>query len=213
MAETWDETTFNKYYGKPLDNNGWLAGYSRESRSMGTFTGRRDRLIAFFGIQPAHRILVGGAALGFLVESFHAAGYANCWGIDDSPYATAGHPDVANGVVLISERVQPGGRIKAILRQETGDDVFDFVITEDVLTCLTDAEIVSEQILFACDGVMPPGGGNVIHLVTHKRHDSQPARYPEINWKTVQEWKDWLIAQGYGHHYVSPMNVHEGTVL
>ena len=206
MAETWDQTTFNKYYYAVDRSSGTpeAVGYGRRWIGLygtGTFTLRRDRLIAHFGLTPASRILVGGAALGFLVEEFHNAGYLNCWGIDDSPLISTGHPDISPTVILINERVQPGGRIKAILRQETGDDIFDLVITEDVLTCLTDAEIVSEQILFACDGVVAPGG-HVVHLVTPLDNPVAQMKHPLLNWKTLPEWRAYLDAQGATSHIV-----------
>lgn len=216
MAEVWDETTFGKYYYGPVSggtDNDFRAGFTREffrlcwegeepDGTLTWFNRRRDALISQYGITPADRILIGGAALGFLIQSFHAAGYTNCWGIDDSPLITQGHPDVVDGVILISERVQPGGRIKNILRQQTGDDVFDFIITEDVLPCMTDAEILSEQILTACDAIKTDANSKVIHIVTEKQNDLQHARHPLINWKYMQEWRDFLDTNGFTGHFV-----------
>jgi hypothetical protein len=204
----WDETTFGRFYTTRADD-GSVVTYSRKffegrnGANFSTFRSRRDALVARYGLTPASRVLVGGAALGFLVEQFHLAGYPNVWGLDDSPLISGpGQGDIADGVILIDDRVQPGGAIRAKLRNITGDDEFDLVVTEDMLTCLTDAEILSEQVLFGCDATTAPGGA-VCHIVTVKTSDAQPIKHPDLNWKTLAEWRAWLDAEGYTAHEVA----------
>ena len=66
---------------------------------------------------------------------------------------------------------------------------------------MTDAEIVNEQILFACDGVVAPGG-HIVHLVSPLQNPVAQMKNPLLNWKTLPEWRSYLDAQGATSHIV-----------
>ena len=112
-------------------------------------------------------MLIVGAGFGWGVEAAHDAGYPNVWGIDSSPYVEANKGTEARGdVVLVSDDIRGGGRVRAALRSATGDDVFRWVITEDVVSCYPDSELT--QMLPLLETLLETGApaGNIIHLVT-----------------------------------------------
>lgn len=127
------------------------------------------------------RILVVGAGLGFMIEAAHADGYANVWGLDDSP-AMHGNPNTDPSVVIVDGSYgSPGGQILARLRQGTGDDIFDHVVSESMAESYDDAELLS--LLPWASNILAPGG-DVSHLVV-----TDPGLDPVFNVKTLTEWK------------------------
>jgi hypothetical protein len=74
-------------------------------------------------IQTTERILVGGAAFGWLCRAAHLAGFANCWGIDFSTWIQAQDPtNFAPGVTVVEGDLVGSGQVRNALRQATGDD-------------------------------------------------------------------------------------------
>jgi SAM-dependent methyltransferase len=196
---TWDEAAWNQHYKcrirDPADPQfGQTLGYTR--KSMGRFVnpytddldlyeGRWTRLKASFpGMDPADRFLVAGCGFGFLIEVAHDDGYPNVWGIDSSPYISNNRATEARGdVLLVEDDIRGGGRVRTALRNLTGDDTFDWVISEDVLTCY-DVGTDMDQMLNAAETALAKGRplNNVIHMVTES-----PLQLP-FTGLTLEEW-------------------------
>lgn len=208
--ETWDEATFQGYYsvrdsrrGSPTQGQYFTYGreyatlaQTPESDGIEFYDTRWSRIVSAFGVQPADRVLVVGAGFGFLIEAAKDAGFANVWGIDNSPYVAANRGAETRGdVVLVEDDVRGGGRIKAALRQATGDDVFDWVITEDVVACYSDADVVAfaphlERLLAGSDPA------RVVHVTTVTRPESPP-RPAGLTWHTLAEWAALVPAHSW----------------
>ncbi len=211
MALTWDAAQFASAYsvrdrrpGSPTF--GQRLGYGREMAEavmapgqpgLTMYEHRRDQLISLFSLSSQDRILIGGCGYGFLIEVFRDAGYSSCWGIDDSPHVAANkasqaRADIANEWVV--NDIRSGGQARNALRQLTGDDIFDWVITEQLLESFADAELPT--VFGAADAVTAPGG-SVIHLVVPLQQpnflaDGVPVEIrqnAEMNWKLMSEWK------------------------
>jgi hypothetical protein len=113
--------------------------FSRDARDT-QFGLRRDRLLAAFPeMQTSDRILIVGCSfLGLEVKAFRDAGFANCFGLDDTDDWPGGPTDVVpDGVVIVNENVAAPA-LKTRLRQGTGDDIFDWIWSSDVLTSAAD---------------------------------------------------------------------------
>jgi hypothetical protein len=161
-----------------LSRNGEWMSYSNEMFSRDDrdqqFYLRRDRILAAFPeIQTTDRILVAGCSfLGKLVQAFREGGYTETYGVDGSDYQ--GRPtgdEPAAGVVVVSENIGAPA-IKTRLRQQTGDDLFRVVISEDMLTSAGDplADTATRLVEAAQWAVI---GGEDIHGVT-SNNDGTP---------------------------------------
>lgn len=142
-------------------------------------------------------ILVAGCGFGYLVDQLVTDG-RNVWGLDASAYAIsegqARLPAIANrlrlGSVLLDADLV-AARQAAGLRT-TGNpgqrQLFDLCITEDLLPCLTDAEIATALPLLRTHAT------RVAHIVTPL--DPTTTQAPEMNWKTFAQW-DALIGSDF----------------
>lgn len=150
------------------------------------FPQRWSNLVRDLGIVPADRVLVAGCGFGFLIEAAHDAGFANVWGVDSSPFVeTRQGTETRGDVTLVADDIRGGGRVRAALRQATGDDEFAWVISEDVLTSYDPATEPTEidGLLNAAETVLAPGvdASHCVHMV------SIPVRPPFTN-LTLSEW-------------------------
>ncbi len=146
---------------------------------------------ALFLISATDRILIGGCGFGFLIDAFHDAGFPNTWGIDDSGHISTNRPTEARGSTLFVENgFSGGGQVRNQLRQLTGDDIFNWIITESVMESYEDAELT--PFLNAAETVLDPAEGNenIIHLVQSVLDPSNPDRSidPVYNQKMIGEW-------------------------
>lgn len=169
-------------------------GYSRLAMARMTepyddelteFNNRVEGLTSNFAIQATDRILVAGCGLGFIIEAFKSAGFPNTFGIDNSAHvASKRGVEADSGTVFIEDDIKGGGRVKAALRRDTGDDIFDWVISESVLESYEDAEI--GQLLDAAEVVLNPvkPKTNIIHMVLTVESQVDPM----FNQKTLTEW-------------------------
>lgn len=92
------------------------------------------RLTQVLGITPSDRVLVGGCGFGYLMAAARAAGYPLTWGLDSSTWIDGNGPTEAiDSTLWVRGDFRGGGAVRNALRQLTGDDQFDWVITESVL--------------------------------------------------------------------------------
>lgn len=184
---SWDtQASWNRYYGGAGLTYGRAWAYPADPEESHYAT-RRDRLIAL-GIATTDRILIGGCGFGFLIERFHAAGYPLCWGIDNSTYiADNRNTEISGSTLWVDDDFTGGGRIRNKLRQMTGDDIFNWVITESVLESLEDIEM--PPYFSACETVIDPAEPltNIVHIVYVPPFG--PNYVGEFNEKTIDQWK------------------------
>lgn len=161
---------------------------------------RADALIAR-GIPAADRIIILGCGPGaFLVEAIKARGRANCWGVDNSPFANSRGEVMPDGTILINADITSGQSFNQALRNATGQNSFRWIITESLWESYDDNDITVG--LNVCEGLRQGGTpmGNIIHLV-YIPPFNQPGLFNEktmAQWKAMRPTHTWMNAEGYG---------------
>lgn len=163
-------------YGYPADSSTWYQRYA-------IFQTRVDELIGRFA--PNNQKLAIWGCPGYLVDFAVTAGY-DAYGFDIEPDAIAfGQsecPNVANRLFVrdaTSSADTDASRGDAGLH---GNQRFALLVTEDLLTCLTDAEIGIALPLLR--GICT---SNLLHILSIT-DDGGMNLDPRINWKSKAEW-------------------------
>lgn len=203
----WGQKEFAQYYyvrdgrqGSPTQ--GQEFGYGRDwallfdTRTPGAlrhFLDRWQRCVEVMDISPEDRVLVVGAAFGFLVESAHDLGYPNVFGMDSSDYVARDPNNDRREDIDILHCDLTATDLKDKLSTYSGSYVFDLVITEDMVACHSDTEVQS----FA--PILNSLTDRVLHITTVGRHNP---RVPDINWHSLEEWQTlipehmWMSSSG-----------------
>lgn len=172
MAITWDQTTFQRFYG--VDN----LAYSRAF--WGRFGGDaadpkkfwrafyQQRLLPIFGnITGAQKILVVGCGLGLMVESIRDTGFANIWGIDMGPYAPTLWPSEVPAAIqpLLAQRDIRTVTAQQLRALANNNATFDWVVTESAMEGYAPAE--QAAVYDACATKLGNGvpTSHVVHIV------------------------------------------------
>lgn len=132
-------------------------------------------------------LLLAGCGFGYLVRRARALGY-NAWGCDASAWAVGQAPaDVSAYVrqadVLVAAQLDA---VAAAAGLHGNPPRWDLLVTEDLLECLTDAEIAAALPLLRARC-----RANLAHIVTpfdQWAHD-HGLEDPRVNWKTYEQWK------------------------
>lgn len=203
MAEpTWDLSTFSRYYvawdrrpGSPTNGQGFTYGREwaklaavSESPGIEFYDARWAMIASQFGISTTtDRILIVGCGLGFLIEAAKAAGFPNTYGLDNSAYLEGLTGDIDPASIIVWADIRGGGSVRAQLRNQTGDDEFQWIITEDVVACYDDADILG--LVGAAEAVLAPGTptSHIIHCTTVGDAAQHPGE-PNLNWKSIDAW-------------------------
>ena len=133
-------------------------------------------------------ILVVGCGWGSTVDLLiETHGVADAWGCDASSYCLAkASTQLSNpGRILQGDilNVASMDGVRSAMGVP-GNKKIDVIITEDVLPCLSDAEIaVALPILRDISGTM-------FHIITCS--DNDHTRHPDLNWKTRAQWRALL---------------------
>ena len=199
MAIIWDEQTFQFSYQVQVGDQSvtygreWASAIKGSSPEFEHFMDRWKFLSEYYKIAPEDRILVIGSAFGFLVEVAHDAGYPNVWCNDGSAWIQSEWSKEARddvGVLFADIRDLPD------FTDLTGGNVFDWIITEDILTSYTVNEMAG--ILDSCERYLASGHPlkNIIHLVS--LHGA-----PLFTIMSLEEWE----AVRPSHNWVSPIQV------
>jgi len=181
--------------------NGQKIGYGRTwaqrvegplDDNLTRFDTRVVKLTTLFAIGAADRILIGGCGFGFLIDAFHDAGFPNTWGIDNSGHIATNRPTESRGSTLFVQDDFSGiGRVRNQLRTLTGDDIFNWVISEGLVESYEDSELAffrdtAETLLDPAESKL-----NIINLVYAVIDPTSPERSLDsvYNQKTIAEWK------------------------
>ena len=190
------------------DNGQWVRGLTRRFAEQFTapdvpgiteWTNRADSLVARYNLQGV-RVLVVGSAYGYLVEALKDAG-VNAWGMDNAPYIHTTLDQHRRNDVSVMNADMRTVRWQDV-RGATGDRYFDCVITEDVVTCYTDAELPA--LLNACEAFLRTGRPRslIVHMfspdVDLTAIGGAPARTLE-QWATVRPAHSWVSVSGLRH--------------
>ena len=203
----WTAREFAQYYsvtdgrqGSPT--KGEEFGYGRtwallfNTKTPGALThflDRWQRCVDVMGISPEDRVLIVGAAFGFLVESARDSGYPNVFGLDSSDYVAHDPNNDRREDIDILHYDLRDPLLKEHLETALGVSSFDLVITEDMVACYSDEDVQS----FA--PILNSLADQVLHITTVGSHNPKVS---DINWHTLEEWKAlipthiWMTSSG-----------------
>ena len=138
-------------------------------------------------------ILVAGCGVGTLVKLLKDLGYTNVWGNDASTelinYGKTLYPDIASRLLVANCLNNSGNALPSMtgVRRAaglTGNNRFTVLITDDVLTVMSNAEVTTAL------PILRATGSTLIHVLWPKIADNVPPQDPSLNWKTVPtEWQ------------------------
>lgn len=154
-------------------------------------------IVAHFNWSLTTSILIVGCGFGWTIEYLQSVGYASSWGTDTSIYIQADKDtvDPADGVkrsldptrIHDADVSKPNNRGQLILDTVGAGNRFDVIVSERVLTSLTDAEAVSFR--NDLDEMRADPNGVIIHIETPVSDGQQD---PAMNWKSLADWKTLL---------------------
>lgn len=132
------------------------------------------------------RLAIWGCGWGFLVSLAVAAGY-DAYGFDASAYAITKGKAVLPAIAarlfqrdaLVSADVT-AAKADAGIKGHTN---FALLVTEDLLTCMSDTEINTSLPLLR--GIC---SSNLLHILTPDDSGAAPGGDPRVNWKTKAAW-------------------------
>lgn len=168
-------------YGLPDGTPGVL--YSAGYQEYPFFQTRLDALKQRFA-PTGQTLLIAGCGFGYLVNLAVNAGY-NAFGIDGSSWAiNQGKtliPAIASRLAVadITNATQVDAASKAF-GLKGGTPKYALLLTEDVLPCLSDAEITT-----ALSVLRARCNANLLHMVTPGQSDAN--HDPRLNWKPLGE--------------------------
>jgi len=179
-------------------SEGAAALYYEPNQPLGTgyrqfsfFQARIDQLKG--RIAPNNqKLAIWGCAWGFLVQDAVTAGY-DAYGFDASAYAINKGKQImpANIASRLFQRDATVSADVTASRNDAGlkgNTRFALLVTEDMFTCLTDAEINTALPLLR--GVCSANLGHMV-LPLEQTGNGQPGD-PRINWKSIAQWKALL---------------------
>lgn len=158
---------------------------SNRYRIMGPQPARILAVMQSYGLLTTDPILVVGGGFGWMCEEW---GLTNVAITDTSAYIQSRLG--ANAVLPILNNPLTTAPQRNAIRSTLGGTWPRWVITEDVVTGLLDAEI-SSLIGTANAIVDSKAGGGVIHLVTRTRPGDPPPAVT-YNWKTLDQWSTFI---------------------
>lgn len=180
------------------DYNGYI---DSQYRRYGFFADRGITFNNSWNSLKNETLLVAGCGWGFLVqELMQEHGFTDVWGCDASDYAVntaapANLPSQYASRILLGS-ILSDTDIKAVANTagiQGGNPKFKAILTEDVLPCLTDAEIPIAL------SVLRGRSRSLAHIITPRMQGStlQPdgsttypggMQVPELTWLTHEEW-------------------------
>jgi len=143
----------------------------------GKYIHRWEQIVQHFSPGATDRILIPGCGFGWLIEAAQDDGYTSIWGIDYSSHIADNRATETRGDILfVEDDITGGGRVRAQLRQMTGDDEFRWIISESVLESY-DNDTEMQGLLNAAETILETGQptANIIHLVHAVPHGTHPS--------------------------------------
>jgi hypothetical protein len=163
-------------YYQPADGSGYRVDFAQFQQRIDALRGR---------VAPnGQKLAIWGCGFGSLVSLAVTAGY-DAFGFDASTYAIARGkallPAIASRLFVRDALVAASVTASRGDAGITGGRQFALLVTEDLLTCMSDAEITTTLPLLR--GVCST---NLLHMVTPP--DPTTTQDSRINWKSDEEW-------------------------
>lgn len=174
---------------KASDPEVWATGYERDCSMFPAAVEAAAQIITVLGINASHRIGIIGAGYGWIANQIAQQSGCVVAAVDTSGVIQSGKAVNADIEILNIDVSGNNGRNQ--VRQAlglSGQNKASFVITEEVITILDDAE--AQQLSTFLHNL----SDNVVHWTT-VRNDKKLAdgnQDPRFNWHSIAEWKALL---------------------
>lgn len=197
MAITWDKTLYDAAYES--SSRGVVKHYERSEIFQGSQR-RAALLVNVLGLDATDRVVIFGCGFGWLDEALRALGI-DAVGADTSSYIQGawadGTGETGSDKKPLNENGGNGGSRQQIRKEFAGNNDPTHVISEDVLTSLSDAEILN---LVQWDSFTDAAIAHITHTIEDDPHGQAMAEFPLWNWKSMSEWRVFFDGAGLSHH-------------
>lgn len=156
-----------------------------------------DAILAHFSWPTTTSILIVGAGFGWSMEYLISLGYSDVYAQDTSAWIQAekgnvnprdGQPNSTAPGRIHGNGLNNAGQRRQLVR-ETLDREYDVIVSERVMSSLSDAEAAQASGWVHENDILQPGG-----VVVHIEVDSTGAGDPGYNWHTLDDWKALIPA-------------------
>ncbi len=197
MAVVWDEQMYRDAYNGSF-HGGVEFFYERTARWRAELSLAKN-IIRELSLDGTHRIVIFGCGFGWLDEAMRTQGI-DAIGTDTSPHIqnawTSGTGETGSSKKPLNQNGGNNGSRNKIRQEFAGNNDPTHVISENVLTSLSDAEITD---LAQWDSFT---GAAIIHLTSVFEKQIQKDQFPAWNWKTGAEWRTFFNGLGLSHHRI-----------
>ncbi len=197
MSIVWEKAQYDASYES--SNRGVIKHYERSALYDG-FTQRAQLFVNLLGLDGTHRVVIAGCGFGWLDEALRALGI-DAVGTDPSPYIasawTLGTGETGSSKRPLEELGYDNGSRQAIRREFGGNNDPTHVISEDILTSLSDTDILD---LAQWDSFTDAEIIHLTHTIEDDPRGQARADFPLWNWKTMVKWRAFFDDNGLGHH-------------
>jgi len=180
------EATWNDLYQVQRDDGqpGWV-GFERAGMRHITSLSNAAGIVAALNLNANSKILIVGAGYGWMANDIAGLTGATVCAVDTSTYIQTRKAQNADIEILNADVSTGSGR--SAIRQAlgiSGNSKASHAITEDIITCATDAECTQLSTYLH----------NLADVVVHwtTMLNQGHGQDPRLNWKTVAQWKALL---------------------
>jgi hypothetical protein len=197
VSVIWDKSLYDAAYESR--SRGVIKHYERSVIFQGLQI-RAALLVNVLGLDATDRVVIFGCGFGWLDEALRALGI-DAVGTDPSAYIqsawTDGTGETGSDKKPLDERGHNNGSRQAIRREFAGNNDPTHVVSEDVLTSLSDAEILD---LAQWDSFTDAEIVHITHTIEDDPRGQAQAEFPLWNWKTMADWRAFFDGAGLGDH-------------
>lgn len=169
-----DDTIWSQWYSVYMDD-GTTAGYERRAKDR-ILGSDHWRLLEALGITKGQSIIIVGSGFGWIAEDWTDAGYGPVICLDTSSWIQEHKAKHAIVPIYDYDILTEQGRSDTL---SLLDGKADWIITEDVMPCLSDIECLN------LSSICSLLGDNTAHWIT-------PNASSPMNNKSIEEWKYFI---------------------
>jgi hypothetical protein len=156
---------------------------------LGNASTRKDWLTGY-GLDNNANVLVVGSGFGYLIDFLIGQGVSDVWGIEPGAFywdpTNASYWPAGVQARTANDWIGSGTEQTSLdaLAGVPNNEKFGWVVTEDVATCHSDADLPA--FITACEARLQGNAkGRIVHMVSAR---ATPFGDPNLNAKTMQDW-------------------------
>lgn len=197
MAVVWDLDEYNRAYDVEID--GVTYHYER-THLFNTSKGHAENMINVFGLDASSHVVIFGCGFDWTGEVLRSQGI-DAIGSDTSGYIQtewdSANPETSSDKKPLNQGGHNNGSRNKIKQAFTGSNDPTHVFSEDVLTALSDAEIID---LAQWDSFTSAIIAHSVTSLMPGKEAALQAAFPLWNLKTEADWRIFFDGIGLSHH-------------